>query len=70
MEGRKSTVFCIECGDDREYKILTRRTAVEVRGVHFSYLELVAVCEGWDGVFSILLYYRYRIYGKEKSDEN
>ncbi len=46
MEGRKSTVFCIECGVDREYKILTRRTAVEVRGVHFSYLELVAVCEG------------------------
>lgn len=44
MTTQKPTVFCMSCGDDREYKVQSHRIEVEVRGIHFSYVELTAVC--------------------------
>ena len=45
MSMHKNTAFCIECGEVREYHILSQRVELEVRGIRFSYVELIAVCE-------------------------
>ena len=38
------TVFCIDCGCKRHYRVTSARTSISVRGIEFSYVEQTAYC--------------------------
>jgi len=44
MQLEKKEVFCIECGDYKQFAVKTTREEITVRGVTFSYLEQSAYC--------------------------
>ena len=44
MQNLKSVAFCVGCRDDKAYIIKPQRAENEIRGIRFSYIELVAYC--------------------------